>query len=105
MPAVPSMNPSYPRPDFALLGVGDGFGGVLLLASAYLSEASLSQSIPGYLIGAGMRIPDYAYEMSCVMRQVTIIRAENYADAFRSLMNVWRPPDPPRESGPRALGQ
>lgn len=98
-PAVPrfmNQDSGYPSPDFVLFGMGDGAGGVMLLASSVLSRASLGRSTPGYHIGMGMRIPDYAWDLTCEMRQVTIIRAESYADAFRTLMTTWRPPEPQR---------
>jgi hypothetical protein len=97
LPAVSrfmNQDSGYPSPDFVLFGMGDGAGGVMLLASSVLSQASLNRSVPGYLIGMGMRIPDYAWELTCEMRQVTIIRAGSYADAFRTLMNTWKPPEP-----------
>jgi hypothetical protein len=88
----------YPRPDFVLFGIADPFGGVILFASDQMSQAELESKIQGFdLIPVGRalaRVPDRRTTLKVEMRSFTMIRADTYGDALRSLMETWRPPEP-----------
>ncbi len=89
---------AYPRPDFVLFGIRDVGGGVLLFASDQMSQAELESRVEKMdLIPVGpllARVPDRRTTLRVELRSFTVIRAETYIDALRSLMETWRPPEP-----------
>jgi hypothetical protein len=91
---------SYPRPDFVLFGIADTTGGVLLFASDQMSQAELQSRVEKIdLIPVAQvlaRVPDRRTTLRVELRSFTMIRAETYIDALRSLMETWRPPEPQR---------
>jgi len=91
---------AYPRPDFVLFGIADVTGGVLLFASDQMSQAELESRVEKIdLIPVAQvlaRVPDRRTTLRVELRSFTMIRAETYIDALRSLMTTWRPPEPQR---------
>lgn len=96
LPGPGFSTPGYPRPDFVLFGIQDPLGGVILFASAQLSQAELkSEAERMDLIPVGARlarVPVVKTTLHVEMRSFTMIRAETYMDALRSLGDVWQPP-------------
>jgi hypothetical protein len=93
--------PSYSHPDFVLFGIADSYGGVILFASKALSKAELESRVHGLektLIGSRtMYLEDRRTTFSCEFRDFTMIRADTYIDALRSLLTTWKPPEPPNQ--------
>lgn len=91
-----SLSDSYPRPDFVIVGVRKPGGGVMLFASVTLTQAELKRETdpldpfdfvptPGGLA----RLPKEDITVSAKMRDFTLIHADSYPEALRSLHEQW----------------
>lgn len=103
---LPHHGDSYPKPDFVLFGIADKHGGVILFASGDLNKARMETTesietvdIPGFR--NNVRLPKRKTELEVEFEQHTMIRADTYIEALRSLgESGWHPPEP----GQRAIG-
>jgi hypothetical protein len=87
-------------PDFVLFGIPDKYGGVILFASKSLSRAVLESRVLGlkeeYIPGLGkVRLADRRTAIACEMKDMTMIRGATYAEALRSVLETWQPPELP----------
>jgi hypothetical protein len=97
----PDFEDALSRPDFVLFGITDPLGGVILFASKELTKAKLESKVVGLeVVPLGpivkARVADRRTTLYAEFKNFTMIRAETYPEAFRSLMSTWRPPDPRR---------
>jgi hypothetical protein len=91
------------RPDFVLFGIPEpGGDGVILFASSSLTQSQLESSVRGLKKaewGESRRtayLEDRRTSLAVEMDSFTMMRADTYAGALRSLATVWRPPGPAR---------
>jgi hypothetical protein len=84
------------KPDFVMVGVQNGAGGVLLFASMTLSSAELRREVdrddPFDYVDTGhgvARLPKERISVTAEMRDFTLIHAESYGAAIKTLHEQW----------------
>lgn len=109
VPVEHQISPPFSKPDFVMFGIQEPHGGVILFASTQLTQAELKSEVDGYMSSCkgcgypdvhtscrGMHIPVRVTTLKVGIAQFTMIRAETYGGALRSLMETWQPPEPRR---------
>jgi hypothetical protein len=88
------MNMTQQRPDWVVLGVPAADGKVAVLASKDLNEAELSREVDyvhDFWGGARIRALPARNTLTVEMRTYTVVVADSYAEAFRTLFDTWSP--------------
>lgn len=83
--------------DWVMVGMPSPGGGVRLFASKTLTRAGLQRRVEGYALvpitarpdGPVARVPVETRTVIAVMKDFTLINAETYPEALRSLMEMW----------------
>jgi hypothetical protein len=84
---------SFMKPDFVMVGVQNGAGGVLLFASMSLTDAELRREVQAFdlvpVAGRVASIPRMDITVTAKMLDFTVIHADSYGEAVQSLQEQW----------------
>lgn len=102
------MTQPQPRPDWVVLGTPAGDGKFAVIASKDLNEAELGREVD-YIedwTGSRIRTPAVRNTLTVEMRTYTVVVADSYAEAFRTLFATWSPDADRQEigAGQREIG-